>query len=83
MTDSYITHFQNKEDRIEGAAYLIYRRFERLGLPNDVLDIKLSHGFLGSPSESESEQVDRSVLFREQIFRNFTNDDMALIQLVT
>jgi len=86
MPEQYLRHFQDEEDEIEGSAYLVWRRFHRLGLPNDVLSIKLSEGFLpcaddedANPRTSEDDGI--GVLEKKLVFRNFNNDEMALIQL--
>jgi hypothetical protein len=81
MVGEYLRHFQDKEDQIEGGAYLLWRRFQRLGLPNDVFSIQLTPGFLYSDSDETEPELDRSDMTEEPIFRNFTNEEIALIQL--
>ena len=81
MVGEYLIHFQTEEDKIESAAYMVYRRFQRLGLRTNPLGIKLAPGFLDDSSDEGDSTLDRAASHSEPIFRNFTSDEITLIQL--
>ena len=90
--ESYLRHFQDKVDEVEGSAFLIWKRFNRLGLPGDILDIELEGYFIPSPEpDTGFKLLDIAQLIldadmrreshNKKIFRNLDSTHVALIQL--